>query len=49
MEGQLAEQIHNECCEDVPEDKLAAKRHWRDERLAALAKLKVDMAAEQSQ
>ena len=48
MEGPVAEQINKELCEDVPKEDLAAKRRWRDARVAALAKLKLDMAKEKS-
>ena len=47
MGGAAAEQIHKELCEKVPIEKLQERRKWRDARLAALAKVKKDMAAKE--
>ena len=44
-EGAAAERIVREMNEAVPLDTLAERRRWRDDRLAALARLKKEMDA----
>ncbi|KAG8188113.1 hypothetical protein JTE90_029041 [Oedothorax gibbosus] len=43
MEGKTAEIVHEELCKKTPLQSLDARRKWRDERLACLAKLKKTM------
>ena len=44
FKGPLAERIAAEVNKVVPLDQLAARRRWRDERLAELARLKQRLA-----
>ncbi|XP_041354344.1 lambda-crystallin-like [Gigantopelta aegis] len=44
MEGELVQQIQNELVKKVPLDKLDERRRWRERRMAALNKLKTELA-----